>query len=196
MTDGKEERATRFAGIGGHHSHNSGTNDWITPRWVFERLGPFDLDPCASLTQPWPTARRSFTVADNGLLQRWDGRVWLNPPYSNGEVENWMARMADYGRGTALIFARTETAAFHSFVWRRTTALLFPRGRLTFHRPDGSLPEAENGGGNAGAPSVFCAYGAEDAERLSASGIDGAFIRCERRAILDDARQFEMEWAS
>ncbi len=67
-------------GIGGHQSARMGSDDWITPQNILAALGPFDLDPCASITQPWPTAKRQYTISDNGLMLPWDGRVWLNPP--------------------------------------------------------------------------------------------------------------------
>ena len=81
--------------------------------------------------------------------------------------------MAQHGHGTALIFARTETALFAETVWHAPTAraALFLTGRLTFLRPDGSRPRA-----NAGAPSVLVAYGADDAARLAASGLPGALV--------------------
>jgi hypothetical protein len=39
-----------------HHALAGGTDDWITPPGIIEALGPFDLDPCASVGQPWPCA--------------------------------------------------------------------------------------------------------------------------------------------
>ena len=54
-------------GIGGHHSARSRTNEWLTPPSVLQALGPFDLDPCAPVTRPWPTAREHYTEIDNGL---------------------------------------------------------------------------------------------------------------------------------
>src|SRR4051812_39195946 len=64
-------------------AHNRGkhtTDEWITPKWLIDRLGPFDLDPCASDNQPWPCAARQFTIGDLGCLQDWFGLVWMNPP--------------------------------------------------------------------------------------------------------------------
>lgn len=61
--------------IGSHHSANSQTDSWITPRSIIDALGPFDLDPCACIPQPWPCAARSFDVNTNGLLQDWGGGV-------------------------------------------------------------------------------------------------------------------------
>lgn len=159
--------------IGGHHTRRRGstTDDWITPRHVIDALGPFDLDPCASMSQPWPCAARQYTARENGLLQPWQGRVWLNPPYGRRTIE-WIRRLADHGNGIALIFARTETELFFEHVWGRASGLLFLCGRLTFYRPDGSKAEHNSGG-----PSVLIAYGDGAAERLRKSSLGGAFVR-------------------
>lgn len=161
----------------GMHSLVGRTDEWLTPPWLIEALGgadAFDLDPCAPIEQPWPTARRTYTILDNGLLLPWAGRVWLNPPYHRRAIGRWLGRMAGHGRGTALIFARTDTDAFHRFVWQACTALLFLAGRLDFHRPDGSIPRTR--ASNSGAPAVLVAYGAADAGVLADTAIAGQFV--------------------
>jgi hypothetical protein len=65
----------------GNEQTVSGTEVWLTPPYVIEALGQFDLDPCASLDRPWDTAENHYTIEDNGLEQEWFGRVWCNPPY-------------------------------------------------------------------------------------------------------------------
>lgn len=149
------------------------TNEWLTPKFILEALGPFDLDPCASELRPFPTALEHVTVEHNGLARDWHGRVWLNPPYSH--IGKWMQRMAEHDRGTALVFARTETRWWHEHVWPRATAVFFLRGRLTFIRADGR-PHRRRGSGNAGAPSALIAYGPDDAARLEAVSIAGALV--------------------
>lgn len=161
-----------MSAIGGHQRARGGTDEWLTPRWIIEALGPFDLDPCAPAEQPWPTASHFHTKCENGLLQRWWGRVFCNPPYGRA-VGAWIARLAAHGRGTALVFARTETAWWFRWVWPVATALLFIEGRVTFCRPNG---EPAKLGHNSGGPSVLIAYGLEDADRLAESGIAGAFV--------------------
>ncbi|MBU8540222.1 phage N-6-adenine-methyltransferase [Falsiroseomonas tokyonensis] len=159
-------------GMGGHHSHASDTTVWLTPPELLASLGAFDLDPCAAPEpRPWPTAAVHYGLAENGLMRPWAGRVWLNPPYGAVVSAPFMRRMVEHGRGTALIFARTETALFRETVWRAASALLFLAGRLYFHRPNGDRAEA-----NAGAPSVLVAYGAEDAAHLRDCGLPGAFV--------------------
>jgi len=149
----------------------AGTDIWLTPPHIFQALGEFDLDPCASVDRPWDTAKKHFTIEDDGLAQDWHGRVWCNPPYGPG-MAPFLRRLADHPEGgTALIFARTETKAFFDYVWDRATAILFLKGRLKFHKPDGSLA------GTAGSPSVLIAYGERDSEILENCLLEGRFVR-------------------
>lgn len=157
-------------GIGSHQSTRSSTYEWLTPPYILDALGPFDLDPCAPIVRPWPMAREHFTEADNGLMRAWFGRVWLNPPYG-AQTGKWLARLVAHGIGTALIFARTDTAFFFKQVFEEASALLFLRGRLHFHYVDGSAARF-----NSGAPSVLIAYGTADAQRLADSGLDGQLV--------------------
>jgi hypothetical protein len=162
------------------------SDEWLTPPAIIAALGQFDLDPCAAPEpRPWPTATRHVVRAENGLMMAWRGRVWLNPPYGGPNVVGpWMRRMANHANGTALIFARTETALFFETVWHRASAVLFLQGRLFFHRPDGRQASA-----NAGAPSCLVAYGATDASTLERCGIEGHFVR-----LSPAQRQDPTEW--
>ncbi len=168
-------------GIGGHQSASAVTETWLTPPGILGALGPFDLDPCAAPEpRPWATAAEHYTwPRQDGLALPWGTkRVWLNPPYGKA-MGTWMGKLARHGRGTALIFARTETDAFFNYVWEEADALLFLKGRLHFHLPDGTRAKL-----NGGAPSVLCAYGREDAERLMESGLDGAFVGLRRPVLV------------
>jgi phage N-6-adenine-methyltransferase len=145
-----------------HMSVRSGgreNDDWITPREVIEALGPFDLDPCASAKQPWPTAARLIAPPDDGLAAEWSGAVWLNPPYSH--IAPWVARLAAHGHGIALIPASVETKWFSEGAWAKASAVMFLRGRLNFCRPDGSRSS-----GNIGRGLALVAYGPDMALRL------------------------------
>lgn len=166
--------------MGSHQCATTGDDVWLTPPHVLEALGPFDLDPCGAPTEAnWTTAQHHYRLPDDGLSLPWHGRVWCNPPYSN--VWRWLDRLANHGTGTALIFARTETAGFQAHVWGRATAVLFLAGRLTFHHRDGSKAAA-----NSGAPSCLVAYGADDAGRLAGSGLPGAFVHSWSPAVNPD----------
>lgn len=152
------------------------TERWLTPMWVIDAIGDFDLDPCGA--PAWQTAREVWTpeAGRDGLAEEWRGRVWLNPPYGR-EAVKWLARLADHGDGVALIFARTDTVAFHEQVWGRADAVLFLRGRLTFLKPDGSAPIA-----NSGAPSCLVAYGEGATRLLRHADLDGRYVDLQERA--------------
>lgn len=152
------------------------TDEWLTPPSIVQALGPFDLDPCSPTVRPWPTAARHLTIEDDGLSHSWEGRVWMNPPYGPA-TGVWLKKLADHGNGIALVFARTETAMFHEQGWNRADAMLFLRGRLHFHRVDGSRAKF-----NGGAPSVLIAYGVENVRRLASSEIDGRLVHLSDRA--------------
>jgi hypothetical protein len=166
---------SRFAGAA-----SARTDEWLTAPATHAALGgwrAFDLDPAAMVGQPWPTARHHYTRHDNGLLLRWNGDIYLNPPYVRGLLGRFMARMASHGRGIALIFARTDTEVFHAYVWGAASALLFLRGRQRFCLPSGRPALRSDGKpADAGAPSVLCAYGQKHADVLAGCGLDGEFV--------------------
>lgn len=149
--------------------HVANTDVWLTPPYILESLGSFDLDPCSPLDRPWDTAGKHYTIEDDGLVQDWQGRVWMNPPYGPA-MGKWMKKLADHGDGLALVFARTETRAFFEHVWPRADALFFLKGRVRFCNP---LGEAQD---NAGAPSVLIAFGAGNVKALEECGLEGKLV--------------------
>jgi ParB family chromosome partitioning protein len=66
------------------------SNEWYTPPQYADAarnvMGGIGLDPasCAAANQ-FIRATRYYTKADNGLLQPWFGRIWLNPPYGRAK---------------------------------------------------------------------------------------------------------------
>jgi len=160
-----------YAGFSGHENTTANHHDWITPKWMIDALGVFTLDPCQSLNQPWPCAKRGLTIRDDGLSQQWAGDVWLNPPYGRA-IEKWIERMAEHGDGIALMFARTDTRWFQRHC-AEADALLFVRGRVRFHDGQGDKFTRKGGGASATSPSVLVAFGEPCAARLLGSGIEG-----------------------
>ena len=150
--------------FGAHERTRRGRrDDWLTPRDLIERLGPFDLDPCAPTNPPWPTAAAMIAPPDDGLALPWWGRVWCNPPYA--EVGRWVKRCAEYGSAVALIFARVDTAWWWRWVWGAATSVFFFKGRLRFQRPE--RPEDRHAG--AGAASALVTWCPDEATRVRAA---------------------------
>lgn len=149
---------------------NVGKDEWLTPPEIVKALGEFDLDPCSPINRPWDTAKKHYTINDMGLMQNWEGRVWMNPPYGD-ETGDWLGKLQLHGNGIALVFARTDTNYFHEYVFKIANSLLFMKGRIKFYHVSG-VPAKDS----AGAPSVLIAFGKENSVALQKSGIKGAFI--------------------
>jgi DNA N-6-adenine-methyltransferase Dam len=154
--------------LGSHQQTIGKSQVHITPRWIINALGPFDLDPAAADPRPWPCAATNWTT--HGLDRQWFGLVYLNPPFDRYEVGDWIARLARHGNGVTLLHARTEAAWFEP-IWQQAAVILFMADRIKFCRPDGSEQPA-----NSGAPSILAAFGDEAARRLYRCGIPGALV--------------------
>lgn len=150
---------------------DSGEKTWLTPPHIIEALGPFDLDPCCPPKMPWRTAEHMVCRPDDGLAVDWTGkRVWCNPPYGR-EAVPFLRKMAEHeGGGIALIFTRTDTSAWQEHIFPVAHGILFLRGRLHFHKADGTQGET------ATAPSALVAYSAKDFAHLRESGLAGALV--------------------
>ncbi len=138
----------------------------LTPLWMVNNLGLFDLDPCAYPNHP--TAKNLFVLPTNGLLEKWDGRVWLNPPYSN--PSDFLEKMVSHGNGIALVLASVETKWFHKHIWESADAVLFQMGRPKFKKVTGEEVQLMRA-------TVLIAYGKNNVDILEKSGIRGRFIK-------------------
>lgn len=126
-----------------HHSHAS--DEWETPAQIFDDLnrefGPFDLDVSATIANAKvPTF---FSETDDGLSRPWKARNWCNPPYSH--LRKWVAKAAEeraQGNLTVMLIpARTDTAAFHDYIYNKPgVEVRFIRRRLRFGGAKGEAP--------------------------------------------------------
>jgi hypothetical protein len=145
-------------------SHAS--TEHYTPKYILDAviacMGAIDLDPCSNSAEiPNVPAAKHYTIKNNGLVQPWEGRVFLNPPFGPG-VEVWFSKLYQEraaGRTTEAIVlwkSATETAA-----WKTLTALscrvCFPSARIRFTGPGDSS-------GSTFSPALF--YVGEGPERF------------------------------
>jgi hypothetical protein len=123
------------------------SDDWYTPREIFDALGlVFDLDPCSPGPGHWVPARKIYTEQDDGLHHPWEGLVFMNPPFGgrNGHVP-WLRKFLEHANGIAIVRAYTSSAWFHRWAIK-AEMMLFPRGKTKFVRPDGSIGRAPGHG--------------------------------------------------
>lgn len=137
-------------------------DEWYTPKEIIESLGKFDLDPATSLDayKLNQSAKKIYTVKENGLKQEWKGRIWLNPPYSNPLIQQFLMKMAEHDNGIALVFAKIEAKWFRDIVLQYATAIKFLYNRIRFYKPDGTQGMQPRNG------SMLIAYGKRECQNI------------------------------
>lgn len=141
---------------------DTGEKTWLTPKYIIDVLGAFDLDPCCPDGEmPWRTADMMVTKKQDGLRVNWrTKRVWLNPPYGKEALTFFRKMIDDDAHGIALVFARTDTKLWQRYIFPHASCILFLSGRLRFCHQDGTEGET------ATAPSALIAFGTEDGKAL------------------------------
>jgi phage N-6-adenine-methyltransferase len=125
----------------------TGDNEWFTPaqyiRAARDVMGGIDLDPATHpLAQETVQATGFFTADNDGLDKQWRGRIWLNPPYAQPLIAQFIEKLVgevSAGRVVQAILLThnyTDTAWFHQ-AEAAADLLCFTRGRIKFIDADG-----------------------------------------------------------
>jgi hypothetical protein len=125
-----------------HEESVGKTDEWYTPKHVFEALGcQFDIDVASPgwAYTPWIPAR-DFIM--NSSLERswdrdWGNFVWMNPPFGarNGLVP-WLEKFFRHGNGIALTPDRTSAPWWQQYA-AQAHKVLFIAPKLKFIGTDG-----------------------------------------------------------
>lgn len=142
---------------------SSDSVEWYTPELYIKAartvMGDIDLDPAScDEAQQTVKARQYFTKENDGLAQKWHGRVWMNPPYGRDEdnsstVEKWVARIVtafihkEIEQAVILVNATTDRAWFE-MLW--PFPICFVRKRIKFNGPNNT-----NGNPTIGSAIVY-----------------------------------------
>jgi len=124
--------------------HQTGDYEWYSPREVVEAardvLGGIDLDPAScDVANDVVQAAQIYTVDDDGLNQPWRGRVYLNPPYCQPEINSFCEKFAQHAsareiHGIVLVNNATDTEWF-SRLAAVAAAFCFPSFRFRYWQP-------------------------------------------------------------
>jgi hypothetical protein len=107
-------------------------------------MGVIDVDPASNdVAQRTVNASRYYTKERSGLDVRWDGKVWMNPPYSASLIKQFAEKLKVeclFGGVTGfcvLTNNATETKWF-SDILNVADAVCFLNKRVRFLDPEGN----------------------------------------------------------
>lgn len=150
------------------------TDEWYTPQWIIDALGPFDLDPCSPKERPFDTAKVHWTKEQDGLRMPWGApekvRVWLNPPYSRVLLEQFIKKMAQHNNGIALLVNRQDNVMWQEVIFPTAVSMIFMRHRVKFIHPEGKKSSPFTG-------SCLVAWGRHNDEVLRNCHIEGKYVK-------------------
>jgi len=133
-------------------SKMTGDNEGYTPSEYIEMarrvMGSIDLDPASNeYAQEIVKAEKYYTIDDDGLSMEWKGNIWLNPPYANKLIIQFIDKAISEKEVTQAIILtnnNTDTQWFKKlFNW--SDILCFTTGRINFYKRDGTISAPTNG---------------------------------------------------
>lgn len=127
---------------------NARGNEWGTPQFIIDAarlvMGEIDCDPAThAAAQDRVQALRYYTAADDGLSRAWHGRVFLNPPYERGLIEQFVIKLLiekaaeRTTEAIVLVNAQTDTKWFRHLKGA-AAAECFHTGRVRFLSSEGA----------------------------------------------------------
>jgi len=132
-----------------HVSNNSGENEWYTPECYIESarlvMGSIDLDPASSIiANERVKANKFYTQDEDGLSFDWYGNVWMNPPYSQPLIFQFISKIVeskDINQAIILVNNGTETQ-WGQLLINNSSAVCFHQSRIRFFDKYGNLGQA------------------------------------------------------
>jgi hypothetical protein len=136
-------------------------DEQYTPKWIFDRMGiEFDLDVAAPISgKTHVPSHKHYNELDDGLVQPWVGRVWMNPPYST--LSPWIRKFITHNNGIGLVCI-SKSLAFEE-LWEQADGLVFLDPRIEFQQPDGSHKKIFM-------PTILMAMGEDNVSAISKVG--------------------------
>lgn len=139
-----------------NHSNNQ-NDEWYTPQIYIDAaaavMGGIDLDPASNVLSNKRIQAAKFYSLENSALKdenRWEGRVWMNPPYSRiiKEFVGKLVRERNEGNVTEAIVVTnngTDTRWFQELCGV-ASAICLHKGRIGFLNEDGNAIDNNNKG--------------------------------------------------
>lgn len=138
----ENERLEKSSETNVHVTNATGENEWYTPKIYIDAakkvMGTIDVDPASTeIANKIVNAEKYYSIKDDGRLQKWDGNVWMNPPYSQPLVTEFCnllvekIKKGEIKQACVLVNNATETL-FYQNMLSCCQAVCFIKGRVKF----------------------------------------------------------------
>ncbi len=156
----------------GIHETQGKSDEWYTPKYIFDSLGVvFDLDVAHPTRGTHVPAK--YVMTEDSLDRDWDGFIWMNPPWCDKKDKlKWIQKFIRHNSGIALMPDRTSAGWWH-LIAKEADGLLFTKGKISFLKEDGS---AGNSPANGTTLFAMGEKGVEALVRAQEKGL-GIFLR-------------------
>lgn len=142
-------------------------NDCLrTPKYITDSLGEFDLDPCAGEYTTIGKVNLWDGRGENGLMEKWKGFVWCNPPFSQKEI--WAEKMIQHRNGILILPERGSAPWFGPLAEKASCYFVMGK-KINF----------EGGSSSNNLGSILFPFGEIAVQRIKESGLPGHFVRVD-----------------
>jgi len=123
----------------------TGNNEWRTPSLYINAvknvLGEISIDPASNAeAQAYIQAKTYYTANNSGLNHSWEGKCFMNPPYSRDLIPKFANKfvkeleVGNISSGIVLVNSATDTGWFH-LLHKQAAAMCLTKGRIGFLKP-------------------------------------------------------------
>ncbi len=131
-------------------------DEWYTPEEWLDRArevfdGPIELSPASSeKANKTAKAKKFYSAENSGLDKEWHGKVYLNPPYSQPLIGEFVTKMVEEVAARHVTEAIMLTHNYTDTTWFQLaasacSAICFTRGRVKFYSPTGEIAAPTQG---------------------------------------------------
>ena len=145
-----------------HLGFTTGEYEWYTPKEYIDAvravLGEIDLDPATSeFANQTVQSKKIYTVETNGLDKTWEGKVFMNPPFKNELIKQFVPKLIKHYKNNEISEAILLTDSCTETSWYQdaldtSTAYCHPKSRLKFYDPNNKIQSAHR-------PQTFFYFG-------------------------------------
>jgi len=122
-----------------HEQSVGKTDEWYTPKYVFDALGcEFDTDVASPEDRTHCCVPAKEFILRDSLTTPWKGFVWMNPPFGGrNALHLWLDKFFCHRNGIALVPDRTSAPWWQEHV-PKSDAVLFVKKKIQFIGADGA----------------------------------------------------------